>query len=170
MAYALDFLARRARQEGRAGQARLFGNRIDRVEQTGVEGNVRFDRPAALDNKRNREARVELTRELVALDQRLEQQKAELERTEYGRIASRVDTGWNLVFDIEQEIDGHTSVLALAANWLIAIELDDENDGVLRTYRASLAASRPQIAGPIADAADRVLAEAVAALSDGEEA
>ena len=93
-----------------------------------------------------------------------------MERTEYGRIASRVDTGWNLVFDIEQEIDGHTSVLALAANWLIAIELDDENDGVLRTYRASLAASRPQIAGPIADAADRVLAEAVAALSDGEEA
>ena len=51
------------------------------------------------------------------------------------------------------------SVLAVAASLVARIELDDDEDEVLRTYRASLQAVRPQLIGAIAEGADRVVAE-----------
>lgn len=62
---------------------------------------------------------------------------------------------------ISDAIEKHaeTSILALAATFLIHIELNDDEDDVLQNYRASLRALRPQLVGAIAEAADRVLAQ-----------
>lgn len=110
------------------------------------------------------EARRRLTRALVALDERLQEQKIETARTGYSDLAARSDARWGKVAKIEDEIEGHvgSSVLALAATFLIRIELDE---GALGTDRATLAAIRPQLVGPIAEDVDRVLAQGEEALS-----
>jgi hypothetical protein len=65
------------------------------------------------------------------------------------------------VHDIEAAIEKlrGASALAVAASLVARVELDDVEDEVLRTYRASLRAVRPQLIGAIAEDADRVLAE-----------
>jgi hypothetical protein len=107
------------------------------------------------------EARLKLTRALIAHDERLEQQRAEEERVGYSRFVKRSEAGWSKVLDIEKAIrkHGEASVLALGASLVIGIHADDEEENVLAAYRASLRAIRPQLVGAIAADADRVLAQ-----------
>lgn len=62
--------------------------------------------------------------------------------------------------DVEDAIRKHAeaSALALAASLVVSLQTDDDEEDVLQTCRASLCAIRPQLVGPIADDADRVLA------------
>ena len=62
--------------------------------------------------------------------------------------------------DVERIIAKYigASILALGGFLITDIGLDDDNERVLRAYRASLAAIRPQLTGAIAEDADRVLA------------
>jgi hypothetical protein len=115
-----------------------------------------------VDVRANREeARLKLTRALIAHDERLKQQKAEQERTGYSRLTDRRESAWKTVRNIEDAIQNHvdTSVLALAAILALGIREDREEDEVLLAYRASLRAIRPQLVGAIAADADRVLAQ-----------
>jgi hypothetical protein len=107
------------------------------------------------------EARLKLTRALIAHDERLKQQRAEEDRVGYSRLTARAEGVWPKVFDIEKAIRKHAeaSVLAVAASLVIGIHADDEEENVLAAYRAALRALRPQLVGAIAADADRVLAE-----------
>jgi hypothetical protein len=71
------------------------------------------------------------------------------------------EAAYNALFAIEHvlQADIGASVHALAAVLMIEIE-DDRLEEVPRLHRAALAAIRPQLVGSIADAADRMLAEA----------
>lgn len=106
------------------------------------------------------QARRELTQALVGLDARLAEQKVEWERTGYLRLCARSEAGWGKVFDVEREIKEHVenSIQALGAACLIRIDVDDDEDEILQTDRASLRAIRPQLTDEIAKDADRVLA------------
>ena len=107
------------------------------------------------------EARLKLTRALIAHDERLKQQRAEEERVGYSRLTARTKAVWFKVFDIENAIKklAEASDLAIAASLVIGIQADDDEDDVLQTYRAALRAFRPQLVGAIAEDADRVLAQ-----------
>jgi hypothetical protein len=102
-----------------------------------------------------------LLQALLTHDARVKEQDAERDRVGYNRLSKRSETGWNKVIDIEKVIGKHAeaSILALAANLVIGIQADDDEDDVLQTYRASLRAIRPQLVGAIAEDADRVLPE-----------
>jgi hypothetical protein len=102
-----------------------------------------------------------LLQALLAHDARVKEQDAERDRVGYNRLNKRSETGWSKVLDIESAIRKHAaaSVLAVAASMVAHIQLDDDEDDVLQTYRASLRAIRPQLVGAIADDADRVLAK-----------
>jgi hypothetical protein len=106
------------------------------------------------------EARLKLTRALIAHDERLKQQRAEEDRVGYSRLTARAEAVWPKVFDIENAIRKHAeaSVLAVAASLVIGIQGNDEDENVLAAYRATLRIIRPQLVGAIAEAADRVLA------------
>jgi hypothetical protein len=103
-----------------------------------------------------------LARALAALDQRLLELDAQPARAEYRRLSARIDSGWNKTVQIDDAIEAmaKTSILALGAILLIRISFDDDEDHVMGMYHASLAGIRPQLVGPIAEEADRVLAEA----------
>jgi hypothetical protein len=106
-------------------------------------------------------ARKKLTQRLIALDKRLEQQKAEHERTGYARLNSKSERGWGHAVALDAVIEKYTegSVLALGARLMIGIQDNLDEDNVLAAYRVSLRAIRPQLVGGIAEDADRVLAE-----------
>ena len=63
--------------------------------------------------------------------------------------------------DVERIIAEYigASILALGGFLITDIGLDDDDERVLRAYRASLAAIRPCLVGAIAEDADRVLAQ-----------
>jgi hypothetical protein len=107
------------------------------------------------------EAARRLTRALVAQQERLKEQEVERQRTNFNELNERLDEVCISRGDIGLEIQRHaeSSILALGATFLITIELDDDEDDVLQTYRASLRAIRPQLVGAIAEDADRVLAQ-----------
>jgi hypothetical protein len=107
------------------------------------------------------DARRSLTRSLVRLDERLKEQDAEQERSGYVRLVARYEAGWGKANAIEGAIEERAtaSILALGAVLVIRIEGNDGKEHVLQAYRASLAAIRQRLIGPIAEAADRVLAE-----------
>ena len=69
-------------------------------------------------------ARQTLMQRLSALDMRLEQQKAERERTGYARLSAKSERGWDHVVALEDAIEKHTeaSVLALGASLVIGIQ------------------------------------------------
>jgi hypothetical protein len=98
---------------------------------------------------------------LLAHDERVKEQKAEQERTGYSRLIAREQAAADKMADLEDAIEKKTdiSILALAAYMMILIRMDDEEDYVLRAFRASLAAIRPRLVGEIADDADRMLAQ-----------
>jgi hypothetical protein len=77
------------------------------------------------------------------------------------RLSARIDAGWGRVHAIEAEIERHveTATPALAAILLFDLERVDDEEYVIRAYRASLRAIRPQLVGLIAEDTDRVLAE-----------
>jgi hypothetical protein len=105
--------------------------------------------------------RCKLTQRLIALDKRLEEQRAEKERTGYAWLNAKSERGWSSVVEIENAIEKHTegSVLALGASLVVGIQGDDERENILAAYRASLRVIRPQLVGAIAEDADRVLAQ-----------
>jgi hypothetical protein len=76
----------------------------------------------------------------------------------------RCDQAGNASSDVLGEIDKHigASVLALAAVLMVAIH-DKSDEAIAGLNHAALAAIRPQLAGAIAEDADRVLAEDVEA-------
>jgi hypothetical protein len=106
------------------------------------------------------EATEELTEALAAFRERVAEQRAEEERVGYAPLARRADDVVNLRISISDKLEASVggSVLALAAALLIGIRLDDEEDYVIRNYRAALAAIRPQLVDVIAEDADRTLA------------
>jgi hypothetical protein len=106
-------------------------------------------------------ARRRLIQAFLAHDARVNEQDAEEDRVGLNRLNARSETGWSVVSDIEEAISKHTeaSVLAVAASLIIGISADDDEEDVLQTYRAALAAIRPQLVSAIAADADRVLAE-----------
>jgi len=107
------------------------------------------------------EATRDFLQALLAHDARVKEQEAEEDRVGYNRLNERSDMGWKKVLGLEEAIGKHAeaSVLAAAASMIIGLQADDTEDDVLRTYRASLRAIRPQLMGAIAEDADRVLAE-----------
>jgi hypothetical protein len=98
-----------------------------------------------------------------------------------GRPADEGEVGWPMVADLAQEpvcsisglILARPQVESLYDRWSrdvrigdretatreVEIRVDGEEGPVMRLYRATLAAIRPQISGPIAEDADRALAE-----------
>jgi hypothetical protein len=98
---------------------------------------------------------------LLAHDKRVKEQKAEQERTGYSRLNARQVATTDKIGDIMAAIEekAEISTLALAAHTIFLIELNDEEDYVLRTFRATLVAIRPQLVGEIAEDADRMLAQ-----------
>jgi hypothetical protein len=98
---------------------------------------------------------------LLGHDERVKEQKAEQERTGYSRLSDRSQEVTAKIADLMDAIEkkAEISIMALAAHIIILIELNDDEDYVLRTFRATLVAIRPQLVGDIADDADRVLAQ-----------
>jgi hypothetical protein len=98
---------------------------------------------------------------LLAHDKRVKEQTAEEERTGYSRLNARQEAATNKIVDLNVAIEkkADISILALAAHMMIRIELDDDEEDVLRTFRASLSAIRPQLLGAIADDAAGTLAQ-----------
>jgi hypothetical protein len=92
-----------------------------------------------------------------------EQKELWLGLSEETAKAQRETTG-RLWLAIEKVLrsDIGASMQALAAVLMIQIEDDESNEDVPGLYRASLRAIRPQVVGLIAEAADRVLAAALA--------
>jgi hypothetical protein len=76
-------------------------------------------------------------------------------------LIAREQAAADKMADLEDAIEKKTdiSILALAAHMMILIRIDDEEDYVLRTFRAALVAIRPQLVGEIADDTDRILAQ-----------
>jgi hypothetical protein len=107
---------------------------------------------------------VDATRKLVgalaAYEKRREQQKLEEERSGSYRANERMEAATEVLSMIEREIEviQDKSVLALAGKLMIEIRADDTDN--LAVLRASLAAIRPRLIGPIAEDADRALASA----------
>jgi hypothetical protein len=106
------------------------------------------------------EATKELAEALAAFRERVAEQRAEQERVGYAHFAQREDDVTKVRIRISHELEASMgdSVLALAATLLIGIRLDDEEDYVIRNYRATLAAIRPQLVDVIAEDADKTLA------------
>lgn len=98
---------------------------------------------------------------LLAHDERVKEQKAEQERTGYSRLSARSQEATEKIAVLMDAIEkkAEISILALAAHIIILIELNDDEDYVLRTFRATLVGIRPQLVGEIAQDADRVLAQ-----------
>ena len=106
---------------------------------------------------------------------RLRQRDAEEKRLGLDVLDQRHTAAWDAVVTIENAFDRHlgSSVLALAAALMIAI--GDGCEEIEGLNRAALEAIRPRLIGPIAEDADRLLAEAEeeqeeTAPSDGERA
>jgi hypothetical protein len=102
----------------------------------------------------------ELTRSIVAYEERVRQQKAEQERVGYAQAAKRAEATYDLRFAVEEEIKFHSKASVLALGAIIMVELDDADEHVQETYRAALAAIRRALVDAIAQDADRVLASA----------
>jgi hypothetical protein len=102
----------------------------------------------------------ELTRSIVAYEERVRQQKAEQERVGYAQAAKRAEATYDLRFAVEEEIKFHSKASVLALGAIIMVELDDADEHVQETYRAALAAIRPALVDAIAQDADRVHAPA----------
>jgi hypothetical protein len=102
----------------------------------------------------------DLARALVEWGGRVLEQAAEEERAGVPECAERLDHAWGLIHDVEDALRAKMgeSVFALVAVLVAEIELEEPED-VPGLAAASLAAIRPQISGPIAEDADRVLAE-----------
>ena len=84
----------------------------------------------------------------------------ERERSGYARAIDGVEAASSALSNVESEIESHAegSVLALAGSLMVELRVDGEEEGVMRLYRLSLAAIRPQLVGVIAEDADRMLA------------
>jgi hypothetical protein len=110
---------------------------------------------------RREEGTNRLLQALIAHDARAKEQDVEKEHVGLNRLHDRSEACCRTIIDIEKAIEKHAeaSVLAVAASLVIRIELDDDEDYVLQTYRASLWALRPQLIGAMAEDADRVLAQ-----------
>jgi hypothetical protein len=108
------------------------------------------------------DADLELERSLAEFAERMRRKNAEEARLGVDILGPRCDAAIQAVCDIERKIDGHIGASVLALGGFLVMEISDEReDGeeIPGLYLASLAAIRPQLVGPIADAADRVLAE-----------
>jgi hypothetical protein len=79
----------------------------------------------------------ELTRSLVAYEERVKQQKAEPERVGYSQAAKRVEATYDLRFAVEEEIKGHSNASVLALGAVIMTELDDADEHAQETYRGA---------------------------------
>ena len=105
-------------------------------------------------------ATLALNRALAAHAERLRQRDIEQDRSGYARAEARFEASGEALSTLENEIeDLEGSVLALAAQLMVEIRIERDEEAALRLYRASLAAIRPQLVGPIAEDADVVLAE-----------
>jgi hypothetical protein len=106
------------------------------------------------------EATHEFARALGELSDRVRQRDAEQARVGLVPKNDRIDHAYDLLHAVEHEIKAlaPTSVLALGGHLIIELEADDDEDHVIRSYRAGLTAIRPQLVGAIAEDADRVLA------------
>jgi hypothetical protein len=86
-------------------------------------------------------------------------QETESERAGLDEYSERLDHAWGLMHDVEDALRAQMgdSVFALAAVLVVEnVVADEDVPGLLR---ATLAVIRPQISGPIAEDADRLLAE-----------
>lgn len=103
----------------------------------------------------------EFARALGELSDRLRQQRAEEERVGHTLNDDRIEHAYKVLHAVEDKIEAlvPVSVLALGAHLIRRIEGDDDEEEELRVCRATLAAIRPQLVGPIAEDADRVLAQ-----------
>jgi hypothetical protein len=110
------------------------------------------------DNGRAKNAN--LARALIEWGERVLEQESEMERAGLDEYSERLDHAHSLIRDVEDTFRERMgeSAFALAAVLVAEIELKEPED-VPGLAAASLAAIRPQISGPIAEDADRVLAE-----------
>jgi hypothetical protein len=105
------------------------------------------------------DATHDFARALGDLSDRIRQQHSERERVGLARSGDpRINQAFDLLHTVAHKIEAliPASVLALGAHLIHEIEADDE-DHVIRSHRASLAAIRPQLVGAIAEDADRTL-------------
>jgi hypothetical protein len=103
--------------------------------------------------------KADLARALIEWGGRVLGQETESERAGLDEYSERLDHAWGLMHDVEDALRAQMgdSVFALAAVLVVEnVVADEDVPGLLR---ATLAVIRPQISGPIADDADRLLAE-----------
>jgi hypothetical protein len=70
----------------------------------------------------------------------------------------RVDAAWDLIGEVETALEAHVSETVLGLAAVTMVESLNTKEDVPGLLRATLAAIRPQLVGPIAEDADRVLA------------
>jgi hypothetical protein len=102
--------------------------------------------------------KADLARALIEWGGRVLEQETESERAGLDEYSERLDHAWGLTHDVEDALRAKIgeSVFAVAA--VLMVENGVAEEDVPGLIRATLAAIRPQISGPIAEDADRVLA------------
>lgn len=101
----------------------------------------------------------DLAQALIEWGSRVLEQTAEDERTGAARCDERSERAFEAIRDVENDLRGHIGELIFALAAVIVAEIGVADEDVPGLLRASLAAIRPQISGPIAEDADRMLAE-----------
>jgi hypothetical protein len=109
---------------------------------------AQFVKAAKVDRK---QATPAFLQSLLAHGERVKEQEAEQERTGYSRLNARQEAAANKIVDLNDAIEkkADISILAPAAHMMIRIELDDDEEDVLCTFRASLSAIRPNSSAPL---------------------
>jgi hypothetical protein len=107
----------------------------------------------------NSGTKADLARALIEWGGRVLEQETESERAGLDEYSERLDHAWGLIHDVEDALRAHIgeSMFALAA--VLVVENGVADEDVPGLLRATLAVIRPQISGPIAEDADRALAE-----------
>jgi hypothetical protein len=115
-------------------------------------------------------AGTDLARALIEWGSRVLEQTAEKERAGVAKCDERCERTFEAIRDVENMLRDHIgeSIFALAA--VIVAEIGVEDEDVPGLLRASLAALRPQLVGPIAEDADRMLASGAQVDAAGQEA
>ena len=100
-----------------------------------------------------------LARALIEWGSRVLEQTAETELAGVALCDERCERAFEAIRDVENTLRDHIgeSIFALAA--VIVAEIGVADEDVPGLLRASLAAIRPQLVGPIAEDADRALAQ-----------
>jgi hypothetical protein len=101
----------------------------------------------------------DLAQALIEWSTRVLEQTAENERAGVEKYSERCERAWDSIHDVENALQAHAGESFFALATVLVIESENGEDGRSEAAPSHPAPIRPQLVGPIAEDADRMLAE-----------